>query len=94
MMNASFDTQDVKKCCEHKLDIVFRRKSKEFSGWYHLDDKKAARITVPKGRKSIPPKTYKSMATQLKLDVEQFDNLLVCPLKKDEYETILRSCVS
>lgn len=33
----------------------------------------------------------KNMAKQLKLTVEQFDRLLNCPLKRDEYEEILRS---
>lgn len=89
MKNASFQTNDIKKCCEKKLSIEFR-KAKEFNGWYLLDDKKTARITVPKGRKFVPPKTYKSMATQLKLNVNQFDDLLVCPLDKDEYERIVR----
>ncbi len=90
MKNASFDTSNVKKCCEDKLDIEFRG-GKELNGWYILDGKKAARITVPKGRKFIPPKTYKSMARQLKLTLSQFDDFLECPLQQKEYETILKS---
>jgi hypothetical protein len=31
------------------------------------------------------------MAKQLGLDVSQFDSLLDCPVKKDEYETIISS---
>jgi hypothetical protein len=87
--NTSFETHDVKKCCENKLGIEFRD-AKEFNGWYYLDNKKHARITVPKGKKFLPPKTYKNMALQLKLSVDQFDELLECPLKRDEYEKILR----
>jgi hypothetical protein len=89
LKNATFDTHDVKKCCENKLGIEFRDR-KEFNGWYYLDNKKHARITVPKGRKLIPPKTYKSMATQLKLRISEFDDLLECPLKREGYEKILR----
>lgn len=89
MKNDSFNTRDVKKCCENKLDIGFRD-SKHFNGWYRVDQKKVARITVPKGRKPIPPKTYKSMATQLKLSVEQFDDLLECPLEQEGYDKILK----
>ena len=89
MKNTSFDTHKVKKCCESKLNIDFRQ-GKEFNGWYYLGDKKTARITVPKGRNPIPPKTYKSMAKQLKLNVEQFDELLECILMQDGYDKILR----
>ncbi len=89
MKNTSFNTHDIKKCCEKKLNIEFR-KAKEFNGWYLLDNKKTARITIPKGKKFIPPKTYKSMATQLKLNVNQFDDLLECPLDNDGYESIVR----
>jgi len=69
---------DVKKCCEKKLGIEFRA-GNEFNGWLILNGKKTARITIPKGRKPIPPKTYKSMALQLKLTVDELDRLLDCP---------------
>ena len=90
MKNASFNTSDVKKCCENKLDIEFRQ-GKEFNGWFKLAGKKAARITIPKGRKPIPPKTYKSMAKQLKLTTSQFDDLLECPLDREDYNKILNN---
>lgn len=90
MKNSKYSTSDVKKQCENKLDIEFRSGG-EFNGWFWLDGKKTARITVPKGRKPIPPKTYKSMATQLKLAVEDFDDLLECPLTKEKYERKLRA---
>ena len=89
MKNSSFNTNDIKKRCEKKLDIEFRKR-KEFNGWYLLAGIKTVRITIPKGRKFIPPKTYKSMATQLKLTVSQFDDLLECPLSHDEYKKLLK----
>ena len=90
MKNHSFDTNDVKKCCENKLAVSFRD-GKEFNGWVTISEQKISRITVPKGRKTIPPKTYKSMANQLKLTVEQFDDLLECPLQWEQYIEIVRS---
>lgn len=90
MKNANFHTRDVKKICENKLGIEFRS-GKEYNGWFLLDEKKVARISVPKGRKPIPRKTYKSMAMQLKLLVNEFDDLLECPIDKEKYEEILRS---
>ena len=88
MKNTSFDSQRIKGCCERKLNIEFRN-AKEFNGWYVLGEKKIARITVPKGRKFVHPKTYKTMATQLKLNVGQFDELLECPLDNEGYKKIL-----
>ncbi len=90
MKNANYHTRDVKSTCEHKLEIKFR-KGKEYNGWFLLDGKKVARITIPKGRKPIPKKSYKTMATQLKLSVNQFDGLLDCPVNREKYITILRS---
>ncbi|HXK48855.1 MAG TPA: hypothetical protein PKW56_00150 [Clostridiales bacterium] len=88
MNNSKYNTQDVKKRCENKLDIEFRS-SKEFNGWYKYDNKKICRITVSKGRKDLPPKTYQSIAEQLKLSIDNFDRFMDCPLKKDEYDKIL-----
>ena len=88
MKNTEFHTHDVKRCCESKLGIRFRDGA-EYNGWYRLQDKKVARITIPKGRKPVPPKTYKSMATQLKLSVSQFDELLDCPLTAEGYRTLI-----
>jgi hypothetical protein len=91
MKNTKFDTFKVKSCCEKKLGIEFRKsRSAEFNGWFIFGNKKVARVTVPKGRKFIPPKTYKAMAAQLKLTIEEFDNLLECPLKRNNYEDIIK----
>ena len=88
MDNTSYNTSDVKKVCETKLQIEFRD-AKEYNGWYLLDGKKVCRITVSKGKKFIPPKTYKTMAGQLKLAVKEFDQMLACPLSKANYDLLL-----
>ncbi len=89
MDNNKYNTNDIKRICENKLKIVFRDGS-EFNGWFWFEGRKIYRITVPKGRKDIPPKTYKSMATQLGLEVNQFDNMLECTLLLIHYEEIIR----
>jgi hypothetical protein len=88
MQNTNYHTKDVKETCESKLKIKFR-KAKEFNGWYKLNNKKTARITIPKGRKPIPAKTYQTMAKQLKLTTEQFDSLLECPLTGAKYKKLI-----
>lgn len=90
MKNADYNTLRVKTVCEHKLNISFRDGG-EFNGWFEYEGRKVARVTVPHGRKPIPPKTYKSMAKQLNLTVEQFDELLDCPLKFEDFLDILRT---
>ncbi|MBN1270895.1 MAG: hypothetical protein JXB26_01375 [Candidatus Aminicenantes bacterium] len=80
---------DVKKKCEEKLNISFRD-GKEFTGWVKKNSKKIARITVPKGRKYIPPGTYSFMAKQLKLSVSEFDSFLDCEFKYDKYICIIK----
>ena len=88
MDNAKYHTLDIKKCCETKLGIQFRS-GNEFNGWFVLNGLKAARITIPKGRKPVPPKTYSSMAGQLKLSTKEFDQLLLCPLTYEDYIGLL-----
>lgn len=88
MKNSQFHTKKVKSVCEKKLEIKFRN-GKESNGWFLLDGIKTKRITVPKGRKPIPPKTYKTMAGQLGLSVDEFDSLLECPLKLKGYIEII-----
>ena len=93
MKNSQFNSNDVKTCCENKLDIQFRDGG-ELNGWYLLEGKKVRRVTVLKGRKELKPKTYKSMASQLGLSVEQFDNLLDCSLGGQDYQSLISAALS
>jgi len=88
MSYSGYRANDVKKCCENKLKIDFRG-SKEMHGWFLLQGRKAAMITVPKGRKKVGKGLYHSMASQLRLSNDEFKDLLVCPLDKSGYERIL-----
>ena len=93
MKNSSYNSHDVKIKCESKLDISFRS-TKESNGWYYYEGKKVVRVTVPMGKKYLPYKTYKSIATQLKLTVDEFDQLLDCPLNKEKYDKILKKLLN
>ncbi len=92
MKNAQFDTNDIKKCCENrnKLGIEFRKSGKEYNGWFKKEGKKICRITLPKGRKDVGKGLYRSIARQLKLAVDDFDDLLECPLDRVGYEKLLK----
>lgn len=89
MKNAAFKSIDVIRACENKLDIKFRDGSEQ-NGWFKYKGKKISRITVPKGRKYLPPQTYKSMSRQLQLPINDFDDFLECTFGLDEYIKSLR----
>ena len=90
MKNADFHTLDVANACKRKLKIVFRN-SGEMNGWFEAAGRRIAGITVPHGRKPIPPKTYKAMAAQLKIACEDLDGLLECPFGLEQYLDRLRA---
>jgi len=90
MKNQKFNTHDIKKVCESKLNIDFRTGGKEFNGWFRINSMKIKRITIAKGRKFPPPKTYATMGKQLNLSANEFDDLLECPLDRNGYEEILK----
>lgn len=92
MDHHKYNTHTVKSRCENKLKINFR-KNKEFNGWFEYDGRKICRITIPTGRKPIPPKTYKSFANQLKVSVDFFDGLMRCPNSYKEYIEALDSLI-
>ena len=89
MDNSQYDTRDVKRICGNKLGIEFSKHSGKraphYTGWFYKNGQKLKRITVAKGRKPIPPKTYKTMAKQLGIQVKEFDLLLECPFIYKDY---------
>jgi hypothetical protein len=90
MKNDRFFTHDVKRSCEAKLDIEFVRTGNVFHGWFKKNKLKTRRVTVLEGKQLIGIGLYRSMASQLGLTTDQFDDLLECPLNKEGYEEILR----
>ena len=89
MKNNQYSSETIKKCCENKLELSFRA-GKELNAKTKYNGK-FIRVTVPKGKKNLPPKTYKSIAKQLYLSVSQLDELLDCDLKKEDFYSNLDS---
>lgn len=89
MKNSQFTTLNAVKACEGKLGIKFRSGG-ELNGWFIHEGRRIARVTIPKGRKGFPPKTYKCIAQQLKLSVENLDGLLECSFGHQDYLNSLR----
>lgn len=84
MKNAQFSSKDVRHACLKKLQMD-RNCTSEDHCFIKFENAPAARITFPKGSKNLPPKTYKNMARQLRLSVEQFDEFLTCTFGYKDY---------
>ena len=89
MDNSKHDTALVKTRCQNKAKVPFRG-GKELNGWVAVDGRLKTRVTVSHGRKFIPPKTYKSIARQLLLHVDELDKFLECSMKSDDYFDTIR----
>ncbi|UCD86674.1 MAG: hypothetical protein JSV01_02535 [Desulfobacterales bacterium] len=90
MKKHGFSTHEHRRCCEAKLGIDFVRTGNASHGWFKKNKLRIRRITVLEGKHLIGKGLQKSMASQLGLTTDQFDDLLGCSLKKEEYEEILR----
>ena len=78
MSGVDYDSLKIKNNCENKLGIRFvKSRGKELKGWFCYEERKL-RISVPKGRKDIHPKTYRSMANGLGLYEIEFDRMNDC----------------
>ncbi len=78
MSSVDYNSLKIKNNCENKLGIRFvSSRAKELKGWFRYKNKKR-RICVPKGKKNIHPKTYRSMANGFGLYEIEFDRMNDC----------------
>lgn len=94
MLNNKFNTSDIIKICQKKAEIIERRDNKHIIIWVGINGIKVSRVTIPHGKKILPPKTYKSIAENLKLSVSEFDSFLDCSLSKENYLNKLKPYLS
>ncbi len=80
---------EVRNALKNKLEVVFAS-GKEPTGWFIYKGKKVTRVTVPKGRDTLKKGTQKSIRESLRLNSSNFDALLECPLRFNEYVGILK----
>jgi hypothetical protein len=80
------------RALEAKLGLAFGT-GKDRNAWYWLDGHKKLRVTLPKvkgGGGSVPKGTAKSIRNQLKLNPQQLQKLLSCPISGADYAEIIR----
>lgn len=79
----------VKSSLEKKLYINFGG-GKELNGWLYYKNREILRVTIPKGRDELKIGTQNSIRNKLRLSSTDFDDLINCPLKLEDYIDILK----
>lgn len=79
----------VRIALEKKLGINFRS-GKELNGWFYSNNQKILRVTIPKGRDELKIGTQNSIRDKLRLSSADFDDLINCPLRLEDYIDILK----
>jgi len=79
----------VKDSLEKKLNINFGG-GKELNGWLYYKKRKILRVTIPKGRGELKIGTQNAIRDKLRLNSPDFDDLINCPLRLEDYINILK----
>ena len=83
-----FKKQEIQKVIQNKLGLK-PRVGKENNAYYLIDDKEVLRITYPKGKGDLHPKTIQSIKRQTELGWDDFADLIKCPLSAKDYEKVI-----
>ncbi|NQS99311.1 MAG: hypothetical protein HQ591_12750 [candidate division Zixibacteria bacterium] len=82
--------QDVKRAFEKKLGLK-PETGKENNVFVEFAGCEKIRVTYPKGRGDLHPKTASSIRKQTKLSWDDFIDLVKCPLSAKDYQKIIRN---
>ncbi|MCP5108722.1 MAG: hypothetical protein GY950_35380 [bacterium] len=80
--------RDIHKIFQ-KLDLEVRTTGHIY-GWLVADGKKILRVHYSFGKGNIPAKITEKIRSQLKVDQQNFKDLIKCPLSKDSYLEIIK----
>lgn len=84
MLNGKFNSLEIIRMCVRKASAeVDPNKHNQLK--ILLDGKIVATTTVSHGRKTLTRKTYSSIAKQLLLTTNEFDEFLSCTYSKEKY---------
>jgi len=89
MSKTLFDKRRIYLALKNKLNIKFKG-SYELVGWYFLDGKKLLRFRAQKGRGQMTPGYQKEIENSSRLNNEDFEKLIKCPLRGPGYEKKIR----
>jgi hypothetical protein len=85
--------REVVRSIERKVPGGEPRVGRERNCWPMLDGHRVLRVTYPSihGRADIPKGTLHSIRKQLRLERDDFDRFVACPMTSSEYELHLRT---
>jgi hypothetical protein len=85
--------REVTRAIEAKVPGGSPRVGKEKSSWALLDGQRVLRVTYPKvhAHSDLPVGTVQSIRKQLRLDRDDFERFVRCPMTAPEYELHLRT---
>jgi hypothetical protein len=90
----SYKEKDIRKAILNKVKPVINP-GKHGKGYIYIGEKLEAKVKIPNEHKKIMHRSKsKFIARALKLDDENFNKLIDCPLKGPEYYTKLAQAVS
>ena len=85
--------REVVRAIDNKVPGGRMRAGRENDRWALLDGRRVLRVTYPSihGRADIPKGTLHSIRKQLRLDRDDFERFVECPMSAPEYELHLRT---
>ena len=91
MPRLNYSPREVAHALDEKVCSETRSRG-EVNCWVILDGKKLFRVTRPQvhASSSIPKGTLGQIRRQTRLDSEQFERLIDCPMSRAEYYDLLR----
>lgn len=92
----TFREKDIRNTILSKVKPEIRRKrSKHTKGYIYLDGKMVAKVKLPNGHnQEMKESKSKYIANDLKLEHDDFNNLIECPLRGPAYYRKLRKYLS
>ncbi|MFO8089911.1 MAG: hypothetical protein R6U13_08755 [Desulfatiglandaceae bacterium] len=73
----------------NKLSLEIRSTGHQY-GWLTVDGKKILRVHYSHGKGDLPNKIVNKIRGQLKLSEKDFNDLVACPLRYEDYLGILK----
>jgi hypothetical protein len=73
----------------NKLSLQVRSTGHQY-GWLTVDGKKILRVHYSHGKGDLPNKIVHKIRGQLKLSEKDFNDLVACPLRYEDYLEILK----
>jgi len=89
MSKKLFDKYEIYTALKNKLKIKFKP-GRELKGWYCLDGIKRFKFRIPRGRGEISHSFQKQIENSSRLNNDNFEALINCPLTGPKYDNLMR----